>query len=241
LSLMTTLERSPPIGVHRSLTGRALVRMLATSLVMFAVLSMFVAFRSRPPGIATEFDLRIRAYPGEWRFDLASALRLAGSMPAVVAVSFIGALVLWRRWHRRDLAVLWIAAPLLAGLADVAVKSAIERNVSTNAALQGAYGYGFPSGHAAISAALAAAVVVAVLEMSVRPRVRLLWIGGAVLFALAVALSSVADGAHRSLDVVGGLLLGVAATMGVAFAVASPFLSKVGRASDERYPRRGIS
>lgn len=194
---------------------------LVSLVIAFGGLAVFVAFRPLPPAIATKFDQRIRVYPGGWRFDLVSAVRGAGSEPAVIAVALAGALLLWRCWHRGDLAVLCIAAPLLAGLSEVAVKILIERSVSKDASLMGAFGYGFPSGHTASTTALAAVVVIAALELATDPRVRRRWMAGAAVFASAVAVSNVASGAHHGLDVVGGVILGVIAALASALAISA--------------------
>ena len=196
-------------------------RVVVASTLLFSLLALFVSRRARPPAVATDLDQHIRAYPGQWRFDLASVLRAGGALPVAWLVAIAGAVVLVRVWNRGDLAVLCIAAPVLAGLAGVVIKEVIIPDVSKSAALQGAYGYGFPSVHAAVAAALVAVVVIVVPEITAEVRLRVFWIGGAVALALAVAASNVIEGAHRSLDVVGGGLLGVTATLVAALATAA--------------------
>jgi membrane-associated phospholipid phosphatase len=178
-----------------------------------------VAKRPLPPRVTTEVEIRIRDVPGGWRYDLAAVLRPLGSLPVVVAVSLVGgALLLWY-WHRPDLAAVCVVAPLLAGVAEVVLRSQIDRALSRTAALEGAFGYGFPSGHAAGAAALAAIGVLSALELSDRRFVHRCWIVVASLLTSAVAVSSVVGGAHHSLDVVGGVMLGVSAVLAVAIAV----------------------
>jgi membrane-associated phospholipid phosphatase len=140
-------------------------------------------------------------------------MRALGSAAVVVGVALVVAAALWRARRRPDLAAVCIAAPLLAGVAEAAVRSQIDRPLPLSAKLEGAFGYGFPSGHTAGVVALCAAMVVAVFELSDDRRVRTCGTASAASLVVAVASSSVIGGAHRSLDVVGGLLLGAAAAL----------------------------
>jgi membrane-associated phospholipid phosphatase len=182
----------------------------------FAGLAVFVAGHPLPPALAhefDEFDEQLRAYPGQERYDLVTTIRAVGAFPVVVTLALMAGVLLWRRWHQMDLAVICMFSPLLAGAVGIAVKQLVERDVSRTAALEGAFGYGFPSGHAVGTAALAAAGMIAVLELSSDPRLRLCSACVALGVVLVEGTSNVVIGAHRSLDVLGGVLLGVAATL----------------------------
>jgi membrane-associated phospholipid phosphatase len=203
----------------RFVSTRILGGLLAALGCAFAALTLFVARRPLPPRVTTEVENRLRDVPGGWRYDLASVLRPFGSFPVVVALSLLGgALLLWR-WRRPDLAAVFVVAPLLAGLAEVALRSQIDRAVSRTAALEGAFGYGYPSGHVTGTTALAAVAVLGALELSDRRVVRGFWIAVALLLISTVAVSSVVGGAHHSQDVLGGVMLGASATLAVSIAV----------------------
>lgn len=213
-----TSSRSTPWS-RREWRGRV-ASALATLVLVFAALTVFVTQHASQPRVIADIDHRLRAYPGAWRYALATWLRSAGSAPIVaVAALLAGTVVCWV-WRRGDLALLCLTAPLLAGLAEVVIKSVVGPGATRSASLQGAFGAGFPSGHTAGIAALAAAVVICTHELSSDRRARRFSLGTAGAVVIAVATSSVVGGAHRSLDVVGGVLLGVAATLAVFLALS---------------------
>jgi len=204
---------------QRELRG-VLVGALTTLVFAFAALTVFVAQRPLPPRLVNHFDQRLRAYPGASRYVLATWLRAGGSAPVVVVAALGAALLLGTLWHRRDLALVCVAAPLLAGAAELAIKSIVERGTAHTAALEGAFGAGYPSGHTAGITAVAAAVVLSIFELVRDRRARGAVAGAAVVLVTAVAASNIVAGAHRSLDVVGGVLLGVAAVLAVFIGVS---------------------
>jgi membrane-associated phospholipid phosphatase len=193
---------------------------LATLVLVFVALTVYLTRSPRPPHVASFFDEHVRAYPGSPRYVLAGWSRAVGSPPALVAATVLAAALCALRWRRRDLAVLCVLAPLLAGAAELAVKGIFDRGMTHAAELEGAFGAGFPSGHAAGITALAVAVVLSAFELTRDARVHLAVGGAAVVLVTAVAAGSVVGGAHRSLDVVGGVLLGVAAALAVFIAMS---------------------
>ncbi|HEY3673358.1 MAG TPA: phosphatase PAP2 family protein [Acidimicrobiia bacterium] len=192
----------------------------ATVVLTFAALTVYVTQRASQPRLVNHVDQHLRAYPGAWRYALAEWVRSAGSAPVVVAAALMAALVVWWVWRRSDLALLCVAAPLFAGVAELAIKSVVERGATERSALEGAFGAGFPSGHTAGVTAIAAAVVVCTLELARDRRSSWYALAAAGGFVFAVAVGSVVGGAHRSLDVVGGMLLGIAATLAVFIVVS---------------------
>jgi membrane-associated phospholipid phosphatase len=184
--------------------------------VVFVALTTYVADRRLPPGPITRVDSWLREYPGSTRYSFAMGINWLGSAPAVATLSLGLAVFSWCVLHRRGLAVLLVAAPALAGIAQALTRLAIERPLSHRSELLGAYGHGFPSGHTTGSAALAAAVVVGAWSMSELNRHRLVAVSAS--YALAVALSCIVIGAHRGLDVVGGLVLGLLVVLVLAIA-----------------------
>jgi membrane-associated phospholipid phosphatase len=193
---------------------------LTTLLLAFIALTVFVSRRPAPPRLVVHFDQQLRAYPGAPRYVVATWLRAAGSAPVVVGLAVVMAVVIGVVWHRRDLALVCIAAPVLAGATELAIKAVVERGTTHTAALEGAFGAGFPSGHTAGITAVAAAAVLSVLELTRESRAIVLAGGAAAILVSAVASSSIVGGAHRSLDVIGGILLGVAAVLAVFIAVS---------------------
>src|SRR4051794_15355996 len=115
------------------------------------------------------------------------------SSPGAVAVAGlgIGAFLLWRR--RTLEAILVVAAPAIAGIAETGVKQLVHRPRPLTASLTGEGGYGFPSGHVAGFTALA---VIVVCVVAVAARWRLIWAGVAAIAIAAVALARLAVGAH---------------------------------------------
>jgi undecaprenyl-diphosphatase len=193
---------------------------LTTLVLVFAALTVYVSQRPGPPRLVEHFDQQVRAYPGASRYAMAEWFRAAGSTPAVVAAAALAALLIGVVWRRRDLALLCVVAPLVAGVTELAIRGLVERGMTHSAELAGAFGAGFPSGHAAGITAVAAAVVLSALEVSRDARVHLVVGGAAVALVALVAAGSVIGGAHRSLDVVGGVMLGVAATFAVFIGVS---------------------
>jgi membrane-associated phospholipid phosphatase len=213
------MEARSTLWSRRELRG-VLAGGLTTLVLVFVALTVYVSKRPGPPRLVEHFDQRVRAYPGASRYALAEWFRAGGSAPAVAAAAVLAALLVGLVWRRRDLALLCIVAPLVAGVTELAIRGVVERGMTHSDELAGAFGAGFPSGHAAGITAVAAAVVISVLEVSRNARAHLVVCGAAVALVAVVAAGSVIGGAHRSLDVVGGVMLGIAATFVVFIAVS---------------------
>jgi membrane-associated phospholipid phosphatase len=210
---MAMLERRTGTTAHTVTRTSTLARAFVLLSALFTWLGIFVANRPLPPNALVDLDRRLRTARN---VEALTTVRALGSPLAIVVLGLIAAALVWCWWHRADLAVLFLVAPLLAGLVQLAVRQQIDRTLPRSAALQGAYGYGFPSGHTAGVAALGAAAVLVVIELPVARRVRSCVIAGASIVVTGVASSNVVLGAHRSLDVVGGVLLGAAAALAAA-------------------------
>jgi membrane-associated phospholipid phosphatase len=199
--------------------------------VTFVALTTYVADRSLPPAPITRIDRWLRAYPGSLRYTLAENVNGLGGAATLAVLCVLVAACARFVLRRQDLAVLAVVAPLLAGLAQVLTRLAIERPLSHAGELMGAHGHGFPSGHTTGTAALATVVILGarLLSEPVRQSVT----AGAIGFALAVAVSCVVTGAHRGLDVVGGLLLGPLVVLALVWSTS-------GIITDQSWARVGV-
>jgi len=176
----------------------------------FVVLSVFVALHPAVVG-DQEVGARLLAEPGSIGWKIAVVVSFIASGPVVAL--FAGGAAVWTGWHLRRPAgmIAIVAAPAVAGVVEVAMKSLIGRARPATAVLSGEMGNGYPSGHVSGFTALVVAVfVVWVLE---RPDTtaadRRNWgvlVGSAIVL---VAWSRVAMGAHYPSDTAGGALLGI--------------------------------
>jgi len=191
-------------------------------LVCFAVLAVAVRVEGHVPGLERSIDHALLLGRGSGQFDVAHTITNTGSTTAVAALAVVVALVVWLRTRDWRCTALCVVAPALAGLCESTLKPIVGRDRPPTRILTGEGGYGFPSGHTTGSTALAVAViVVAALVVRMRP-IRMLVIGGATVYAIAIGLSRLAVGAHRAADVLGGWLLGTAVTLAVAAALFFP-------------------
>lgn len=128
---------------------------------------------------------------------------------AAVTVPVIAAVLLWLLWKRAWRAAgYWLAAAAFGAVLTVALKAGftLPRPVSL---YEGARGFGFPSGHAAMSLVVFGFLaVLAGRELSARARVAV-FSAAAVLVSL-IAVSRLYLGAHWVSDVGGGLAFGAA-------------------------------
>jgi membrane-associated phospholipid phosphatase len=126
--------------------------------------------------------------------------------PLVSALVFaLGCWTLARR-GRRDAALAWAAAFVLANAAEVLGKSVLTRPaLDAHGGVYHGFDSSFPSGHAL------RAVLLAALVWAVWPRLR--WL--AVVWAALVLPALVLNGAHTPSDVLGGALLAVVAAAAV--------------------------
>ncbi|MFQ5555114.1 MAG: phosphatase PAP2 family protein [Acidimicrobiia bacterium] len=142
------------------------------------------------------------------------------TVPARVAVAAY--LVLRRRWRSFWFWVLAMAGTDLV----VGVLKALFGRDRPDAALDSARNSAFPSGHSAIAIAIGLAVVI--LAAPSRERWRL-WFCVAVAFGIAMALSRTYLRVHWMSDVVAGLTIGAAISLGAAWAVQQAARVREGR------------
>ena len=167
---------------------------------------------------------RLVADPGSIGWDIAVVVSFVASGLVVALCAVVAAA--WTAWHLRRPAgaIAIMAAPAIAGMIEVVLKSVVGRARPVTAVLSGESGNGYPSGHVTGFAALVVAVyVVWVLERSdttaAERRSAGLLVGSSIVL---VAWSRVALGAHYMSDTVGGVLLGI------SVGVLCPWLSDVG-------------
>lgn len=183
-------------------------------LVAYVALAAYVGDRASPPTSVSRVDAWLRQYPGSIHYSAASFVNGFGTAPVVVCLS-VG-LAGWAAFvlHRRDLALMALVGPAIAGLGQLVTKAAIDRPLTRTQELTGVHGHGFPSGHTTGAVAVATVAVVCAIALTRTTRRRV--VGVAVAYAAAVAVSCVVIGAHRGLDVVGGAILGWTAVLSVA-------------------------
>jgi undecaprenyl-diphosphatase len=126
--------------------------------------------------------------------------------PLVSALVLVAGGVLARR-GRRDAALAWAVAWVLANAIEVLGKGVLERpTLQVGGSAFPGFDSSFPSGHA-LRAVIGAALVAAVWPRAAKP---------ALLWAAVVLPALVLNGAHTPSDVVGGVLLALLAVASVA-------------------------
>lgn len=131
--------------------------------------------------------------------------------PSVVAVVLLvlGVLVaLWRGWLA-GLGAMWVAG---AGWLSIAVVKVIVNEPRPTGTFDPAYlehGYSYPSGHTTFVVTLTVAIVAASAGWAGRWVVA--WIGG--ILVVVTAISRLYLGVHYPIDVIGGMLGGLAAAI----------------------------
>ncbi|WP_181762769.1 phosphatase PAP2 family protein [Rhodococcus spelaei] len=145
----------------------------------------------------------------------------AGS-PVSTAVVAVAVAALLARRHRSALPAAVLAGTVaLAAVASVVVKDVVARpRPSRVGHLAAATDYSFPSGHVTGTVALLGALLV-LMPAGVGPLRRTVAAASATVVVIAVAASRLYLGVHWLTDVVGGLLLGVAAVLVGALAAAT--------------------
>jgi undecaprenyl-diphosphatase len=134
-----------------------------------------------------------------------------------------------------------IAAPAGAFLTNTLAKLVIHhpRPDGGSAIIVMPASFGFPSGHTAAASAVWLTLAFIATRTESRPQVRQLLVGAALATALLVAWSRVYLGVHYLSDVIGGLLLGSAWALGLAYvsrAAAPPLPPPPARSSGPHRP-----
>jgi membrane-associated phospholipid phosphatase len=143
--------------------------------------------------------VRLLAYQGH-QFHLGRVLRLPASALLSTVLILAVCLVLWRR-GRRELATLWLAAFVVANVAEGIGKLAITKPtlyaLSHGSLTPAGFPHSFPSGHATRAALLAAAAA------SAWTRLWPLFLAWVVVLVVTAEL----DAIHTPSDLAGGVLL----------------------------------
>jgi undecaprenyl-diphosphatase len=145
-----------------------------------------------------------------------------GSVPIVLALAFIAALLLWRHGERLVIALAPIGALALAAALTGIVKVIVGRTrPPVPLHLVAESDASFPSGHATNSAAffMTVAFITAVFVLR-RPLARVAVVVGAGLVASSVAVSRLVLGVHWPSDVIAGMALGLTCALVVTMAAA---------------------
>jgi membrane-associated phospholipid phosphatase len=185
------------------------------ALLVTAVLSGLVWHSTRLPGPDSWVLHLLGAHSGEWQFGLATGLTAALAALAIVgiAATALGAWMALRRWNAVALAVL---APTATLVADKLLKPLVARRAP------GSMAFHYPSGHVAVLTALALCLVLIVRSAMARPRVKLLVGLSAALLVILMALARLVETAHLLTDVVGGVSMAAAVTLGAALLLDRP-------------------
>jgi membrane-associated phospholipid phosphatase len=181
----------------------------AVAILVTVVVTGFVWHSTRLPGLDAWVLHLLGAHDGERQFRLATevatglrALTLGGIMAT--------ALVAWtalRRWNAVALAIL---APTATLAVDKLLKPLVARRAPGSAIFH------YPSGHVAVATALALSLVLILRPTMTRPRVKALVGLCAALLVTLMAWARLVETAHLLTDVVGGVSMGVAVTLGAA-------------------------
>lgn len=186
-------------------------RRIATgSALLFGLLTALILFHPTVAGDAS-IDRSILTHPGTVAWGLAVGISAVASGPVVALLAVGASLWVARRLRRPAEAIGVFLAPVLAGIAEVAIKAAVGRARPLTATLSGESGNGYPSGHVSgFGALLVAFITVWFIEHPDVPgrERRAVWFGTAGAIVL-VAWARIAVGAHYASDVVGGVLLAV--------------------------------
>jgi membrane-associated phospholipid phosphatase len=151
----------------------------------------------------------------QWGYDHASSLSvkaldgisLLGNSVVVGVLALLLAIAEWWRRHTVFI-VLFIAAVVIGdGVITVGAKLAMDRARPALNPVAHTLGPSFPSGHASLAAAFFAAAALLLSQHGGKTRTGVLG-GGAVMIAVAVALSRVLLDLHWLTDVVAGLAVG---------------------------------
>jgi membrane-associated phospholipid phosphatase len=155
-------------------------------------------------------DLLMASSGNSKSFRAADVVSIGGSPVFVVAAAIALAALVWTRRRDVRLAAWCVVAPAVAGLLQLVAKELVgpQQPVSYNPDHVAA----FPSGHATGAASIATLVIVLTFTTTMPRSRRVAVIAIAIAYPLAVSASRIVLDYHLTLDVVGGLLLGIAVT-----------------------------
>ncbi len=196
----------------------------STAAVLFGCVTVLVATRYGP---VVRLDVRVDDALHRY------ALRHGTFVTAMKTVSALGtshmwwivfvALAAWQYYRRSlRLALFVLVTGVASSLLNTVVKSLVDRPRPQLAhPVATAAGSSFPSGHAQAAIVGCAIVLLVVLPVA-HPRLRPWLLGAGALIALVIGFSRLALGVHFLSDVIGGYLLGVLWTLGLAMLFRVP-------------------
>jgi undecaprenyl-diphosphatase len=202
-----------------SSSRRALAVTAAVTATLFVLLAIAMAAHPAPTAIEAAIDRLAVASRGSRGFASAKAVSMAGSYLAVAIGAAVLAVECWIRVGDRRLAIACVVAPGLAGLGEIVFKQIVGRPRPPRSVLVGESGFGFPSGHATGATALAICAVAVLWTVAHTRRSRITVGVGATVYVVVIGTTRVVLGAHHTLDVIGGWLLGTAIAVAVLLAM----------------------
>jgi undecaprenyl-diphosphatase len=207
--------------------------------MLFVLLAISMAVHPAPTGIEAAIDRAVLAPRGSSSFAIFKAVALAGSVVVVAIGAAVLAVECWIRIGDHRLAIACVVATGLAGFAETMLKPIVARPRPVTSVSTGESGSGFPSGHTTGATALAICAIAVLWRVARTRRTRIFVVVAAVLYAVIIGVSRLVVGAHHTLDVVGGWLLGSAVAVAVLMVVAPYALRPTSprpRASSEGSP-----
>jgi undecaprenyl-diphosphatase len=181
----------------------------AVAVAVAVVVTGLVWHSTRLPGPDAWVLHLLGAHDGERQFRLATEVAtalLALTVGGIVATALVAWMTL-RRWNAVAMAVL---APTATLAVDKLLKPLVARRASESTAFH------YPSGHVAVATALALSLVLILRPTMTRPRVKLLVGLSAAFLVSLMAWARLVETAHLLTDIVGGVSIGVAVTLGAA-------------------------
>ncbi|HWD45138.1 MAG TPA: phosphatase PAP2 family protein [Actinomycetota bacterium] len=181
----------------------------AAAILVTAVLSALVWHSTRLPGLDAWGKHLLAAHSGEREFRFATVVATglrALTIGGVVALALVSWMTL-RRWNAVAMAVM---APATTLALEKLMKPLVARRAPASTVFH------YPSGHVAVVTALALSLVLILRPTLARPRVKLLVALAAALPVSLMAWARLVETAHLLTDVVAGVSIGVAVTLGTA-------------------------
>jgi membrane-associated phospholipid phosphatase len=173
-----------------------------------------LAWSPRPGGVDTwavhALTVARASFPYRFASRLDDTMRVLGVLASSLAIALV-AWVLLRRWDA-------VAAALVVAPATVAAEQSLKLARRRPLGLEG---FTYPSGRVALATSLVLLLVLVVRAAGVRHVVRALVASLGTVYVLAMAWARLATGQHLLTDVVGGMSVGVAVTLGTLLALTS--------------------